>query len=128
MHTPKVNFLEKIDGSHNSDKKSSWRKRLILPAFFVFALTLVVVINRDKSLESEAAGQNKFSLLGSMRSLITSGDRTLVGEHEDRINILILGIGGEGHEGSDLTDTIILASINLLGSNSLLFCLHGTHH
>lgn len=31
----------------------------------------------------------------------------------DRINILLLGIGGEGHDGAQLTDTIILASVNL---------------
>jgi LCP family protein required for cell wall assembly len=31
----------------------------------------------------------------------------------DRMNVLLLGVGGEGHEGSQLTDTIILASIDL---------------
>lgn len=33
---------------------------------------------------------------------------------KDRMNMVILGIGGEGHEGSDLTDTIIFISIDLL--------------
>lgn len=33
-------------------------------------------------------------------------------EGDGRINILVLGRGGEGHDGADLTDTIILASIN----------------
>ncbi len=33
--------------------------------------------------------------------------------NRDRMNILILGIGGDGHEGAELTDTIILASIDL---------------
>ncbi len=32
---------------------------------------------------------------------------------QDRMNVLLLGIGGEGHEGSQLTDTIMLASIDL---------------
>lgn len=31
---------------------------------------------------------------------------------KDRLNILLLGIGGDGHEGGQLTDTIILASID----------------
>jgi LCP family protein required for cell wall assembly len=31
---------------------------------------------------------------------------------DNRLNILLLGIGGEGHEGSLLTDTIIFASID----------------
>lgn len=36
----------------------------------------------------------------------------LKGEGDGRINILLLGRGGEGHDGPDLTDTIILASID----------------
>jgi LCP family protein required for cell wall assembly len=34
-----------------------------------------------------------------------------------RVNILILGIGGKGHDGSDLTDTMILASVSLTGKS-----------
>ncbi len=33
-------------------------------------------------------------------------------EGDGRVNILILGIGGPGHEGADLTDTIMVASID----------------
>lgn len=42
---------------------------------------------------------------------VFSGDVTLQGEREDRVNILLLGIGGDGHEGPYLSDSIILASI-----------------
>jgi len=35
----------------------------------------------------------------------------LQGEKEDRINILLLGMGGVGHDGPFLTDTMMLASI-----------------
>ncbi|MFH1946591.1 MAG: LCP family protein [Candidatus Magasanikbacteria bacterium] len=35
----------------------------------------------------------------------------LNGEKDDRINILLLGMGGMGHDGPFLTDTIIIASI-----------------
>lgn len=50
------------------------------------------------------------SFLGQVRALVRSGDKKLVGETDDRVNILIMGIGGEGHDGPQLTDTIILAS------------------
>lgn len=50
------------------------------------------------------------TLLGQLRALVRSGDRQLTGEEDDRVNILILGIGGEGHEGPQLTDSVILAS------------------
>lgn len=43
--------------------------------------------------------------------LISSQDRRLIGEAEDRVNILLLGMGGEGHDGATLTDTIILLSV-----------------
>jgi len=36
----------------------------------------------------------------------------LKGEGDGRVNILLLGIGGVGHDGGDLTDTMILASID----------------
>ncbi len=37
---------------------------------------------------------------------------TLPEAQEGRMNILVLGIGGAGHEGSNLTDSILLASID----------------
>jgi len=36
----------------------------------------------------------------------------LKGEGDGRVNILLLGIGGPGHDGPDLTDTILLVSID----------------
>jgi polyisoprenyl-teichoic acid--peptidoglycan teichoic acid transferase len=36
----------------------------------------------------------------------------LNGEGDGRVNILLLGKGGPGHEGADLTDTLLLASID----------------
>lgn len=36
----------------------------------------------------------------------------LKGEGDGRVNILLLGMGGPGHDGGDLTDTIIMASVD----------------
>lgn len=44
----------------------------------------------------------------------------LRGEGDGRVNILMLGRGGEGHEGADLTDTIIIASIDPLAKEAAL--------
>ena len=44
--------------------------------------------------------------------MFSGSTSSLKGESEGRINILLLGYGGEGHDGPFLTDTIILASIN----------------
>lgn len=44
----------------------------------------------------------------------------LKGEGDGRVNILLLGRGGEGHEGADLTDTIILVSIDPVAKEAAL--------
>lgn len=40
-------------------------------------------------------------------------EETKLKSQNDRINFLLLGIGGENHSGADLTDTIIFASIDI---------------
>src|SRR3972149_11174809 len=57
------------------------------------------------------AGLNDSSFVKEIIGFIQSSDKKLVGENEDRVNILLIGIGGEGHEGGLLADTIILANI-----------------
>lgn len=39
---------------------------------------------------------------------------------DDRVNLVLLGIGGDGHEGSDLTDSIIFVSLNLTSKQVLM--------
>jgi LCP family protein required for cell wall assembly len=55
---------------------------------------------------------------GSSPSLLSfikgfSPGNVIDGEKENRVNILILGRGGPGHPGGDLTDTIIIASLDV---------------
>jgi hypothetical protein len=44
----------------------------------------------------------------------------LSNEGDSRINILLLGIGGPGHDGANLTDTILLASIDPINDKAVL--------
>lgn len=44
----------------------------------------------------------------------------LRGEGDGRVNILLLGRGGDGHDGADLTDTIIIASIDPVAKEAAL--------
>jgi LCP family protein required for cell wall assembly len=51
-------------------------------------------------------------------------DPTLLkGEGDGRVNILLLGKGGAGHDGPDLTDTIIIASIDPVAKEVALLSL-----
>lgn len=51
------------------------------------------------------------SIIKQLGELVFNPTEKLAGEDKGRINILLLGIGGEGHSGGDLTDTIMIASI-----------------
>ncbi len=53
----------------------------------------------------------RVSVFTQIGRLVANRDAQLPGEGDDRINVLLLGIGGPGHEGPLLTDTIILASV-----------------
>jgi LCP family protein required for cell wall assembly len=44
----------------------------------------------------------------------------LKGEGDGRVNILLMGKGGPGHEGADLTDTMIVASVDPVNKNATL--------
>jgi LCP family protein required for cell wall assembly len=54
-------------------------------------------------------------LTDAAKSFLSSKDSEIKSQN-GRVNLLILGIGGKGHDGSDLTDTMIFASISLTGS------------
>ena len=47
----------------------------------------------------------------------------LRGEGDGRVNILLLGRGGEGHDGPDLTDTILVASIDPIQKKAALLSI-----
>ena len=47
----------------------------------------------------------------------------LKGEGDGRVNVLLLGIGGPGHDGPDLTDTIMIASIDPVNNKVTLLSI-----
>lgn len=58
---------------------------------------------------------------GAAAALETEVDPTkLKGEGDGRVNILLLGRGGEGHDGPDLTDTLLVASIDPVNKKAAL--------
>ena len=89
-------------------KKIKTRAKVLgfLVAFFIL-FTATVLISGDAS-ESWAG---KIPLIGKIVGLVESSDKKIKGESQDRINILLLGMGGKKHDGGYLTDTIILASL-----------------
>jgi len=47
----------------------------------------------------------------------------LKGEGDGRVNIMLLGRGGDGHDGADLTDTMLVASVDPVNNKAALVSL-----
>lgn len=78
-------------------------------AYFIWKVS---VVSQKISIENEV----NFSLVKNIKSviapLISSEHEQLKGEEGGRINILLLGTAGKNNPGRNLTDTIIIMSIN----------------
>jgi LCP family protein required for cell wall assembly len=100
-------------------KKHRFVKLII---FLVIALTLVYGGNKllSKANQIFDKDQNIFVRVGKF---FTSGDKPLIGEDEGKINVLLLGVGGEGHDGPLLTDTMILASLDPISGDAFLISI-----
>ena len=95
-------------------KKSKKSKFLLLAVVFIFIFLVSFFSPAIVSTKNILMNFGSGSFLGIWRTvvkLISAQDKFLKGEKENRINILVLGVGGEGHEGPYLTDTIILLSL-----------------
>jgi polyisoprenyl-teichoic acid--peptidoglycan teichoic acid transferase len=77
----------------------------LLVAFLVFTSEIIV------SGQSSTSWFGQLPIIKQISDYVIGADRKLKGEDNDRINILLLGIGGKGHDGAYLTDTIMLASL-----------------
>jgi len=96
-------------------QKSTKRKRKALKVFgALFVVTAICGVlfsyNLSKEYDDGGVEYESFSLFSSLRNLVSSGDKELTGEIDDRINFLLLGVGGTGHAGPQLSDTIMFTS------------------
>lgn len=93
-------------------KKPWTRKRKILTGIGIF-LAIILLIGGFLVLKGYINLNKVLGGGGGAAALEKDVDPSkLKGEGDGRVNILMLGKGGEGHDGADLTDTIIIASID----------------
>lgn len=93
-----------------TSKNKLWRIfKIIFFVFIIFVVTVsffsYTVLPSDTSI---VAGIGRLPVIKQFRQLM--GLEKLEGELSDKINFLILGQGGPGHDGPYLTDTIMLGS------------------
>lgn len=97
------------------------KKAWLFFIFIVIAVVLAIFGYRQYSLNewpTEANGYDPITLkpkkngiLQAVKNFVFHSDNLLAGQNEDRVNILLLGMGGAGHDGPYLTDTNIILSI-----------------
>ena len=115
--TTEVETVEKTTRDKPKPKKAKQKrikKRKIIAFTFIFLLTFVLVFGNQVGVTEEDGNTSWFMelpIIRQIKHLAESADRDLKGEKMDRINILLLGMGGIRHEGGYLTDTIMIVSI-----------------
>jgi LCP family protein required for cell wall assembly len=102
------------------------KKSKTLKVIFGFVMLIVVflgggILLRANGLAGKIFVGRTFTFWGQVKQIVSGSDQKLIGEDLGQINILLLGVGGEGHEGPYLTDTMILAQIRPdIGTVSLI--------
>lgn len=116
-HKLKINLLE---GS--LDHKAR-RTTILAAGIFALFVGVIAAIGADASYRSATRGTSVFSEVGHILTFnefsrfpwnaeAASVSKDITTTPDNRLNILLLGVGGDGHDGSQLTDTIILASLD----------------
>lgn len=95
-------------------RPKSWKKFFIKAGLVALALLLIV------------GGYLAYKLYWAEKKALTGGGHAaavcdgeipleeLHKEGDSRVNVLLVGVGGPGHDGADLTDTLIIASIDTI--------------
>lgn len=120
MERRQINFLNSDPGLEKPQQNA--RKRLW--PFFIAGIIFLVLISFGYTAMPEESSNNPAdynpvtlepkkpeSILRRIGQAVFSKERPLEGEKNDRVNVLLLGMGGLGHDGPYLTDTIMIASL-----------------
>lgn len=106
MDRIKIDFLRaKYDLATPKERGVFLFTRIFLAAVIVSAVTGLTFSYTSTNSEGGAVG-----FFTSIARLVSSGDKQLAGEKDDRVNFLLLGVGGKGHDGAELADTILFSS------------------
>ncbi|MFA7253227.1 MAG: LCP family protein [Patescibacteria group bacterium] len=106
-----MNFLRKKQFSNELSKKPFYKKRGWKIVFLIISVLFVVGLSFASYLFSKGSKIFEGGFSGSEIIKTLYGQELLKGEKEDRINVLLMGIGGQNHPGGYLADSIIMISI-----------------
>ncbi len=100
-------------------------KRKKISCCFIFLIILFSIAGSILSADNEGflGGVKNSYLVRQITHILYPSQKSLQGEADDRINFLLLGMGGEGHSGPYLTDTVIIASFKPSTKEAALFSI-----
>jgi LCP family protein required for cell wall assembly len=104
-------------------KRRRWPKLIAVGLILIVILFGGYIAVRTINLSSKIFVGQKTTFFQKISELIrgpSGGGETLIGQSSGQINILLLGIGGAGHDGPFLTDTMIVAQIRPNGEGVTL--------
>lgn len=119
-------FLHRKRNQHTQKQHATKHKKLKIALRTVGVLALLIIL-AGGGLTLKAYFKGKGILKGGGTGAVALNknvDPTLLkGEGDGRVNVLVLGKGGPGHDGPDLTDTLIVASIDPLAKETALLSI-----
>lgn len=114
IHSVKVDLL-----GGEAERKSRRSTTIVAIVFSIF-VGVLASIGAGASYRAATHGTNVLAEVGNLPIIseirrLTWGDSPEIfnATADDRLSVLMLGVGGEGHDGSELTDTILLATADL---------------
>lgn len=120
MEEQHINFVEQ-NTEEPKGKNTIRRLGIFLFIGVLLATTGFIIYSRTKTAPSIEAGDYDPVTLEPKKPeglfkkisyfMFKKGNETLEGQRDDRVNVLLLGMGGPGHDGPFLSDTIIIASL-----------------
>lgn len=122
MNQVKIDLLQldavshdQLTPEHGHPKKFFFPKTIVsLLAVLFIGLGASSVFSYQQSHDGSSGISQVFHTMfsGPLKTLSGGGARQqLNGESDDRINVLLLGIGGKNHDGPYLSDTIVIVSV-----------------
>lgn len=120
LPSPKLDLLRTKEGlDHDRKKRFSAIFKIAAIAIFFVVIFISFFSYRVMSVSNNVLQSKKHGgVFTQLKKFILSDNKQVKGEDDGRTNILILGAGGEGHEGSLLTDTVMLVSVKFKKDDS----------
>lgn len=89
-----------------------WTTIAIVILAVVFFASIAIAYKFYSTSKKVIVSDRNTSFIESLKDISSSAHKPLRGEERGRINILLVGLAGKNYPGANLTDSIILASIN----------------